>query len=181
MHYDSEEDKFSKNDAHADTNEIYNQPPQHAHTRALTRLLEECHSINFIKDDLHYKLGTFLKSYTNIKLTLRHSHLKNKNSGNLLTSETSLSFSQANMNAHPTTQNTFVSLGNALQVCPNQPLHYHHLPLSHNQSLPNRALQLILQSCVGNCLLVSFSNPIHLFDNWLQALLRSHQLQQFNN
>ena len=61
MHYDSDDDKFYESDANAETNEIFNQLPQcahtHAHTCTLTHLLEERHSINFIEEDLRYILG----------------------------------------------------------------------------------------------------------------------------
>jgi transposase InsO family protein len=61
MQFDSDEDDFSESDADAETNEIFNQPaprPQtRAHTRALAQLLEEHHTINFITEDLRYKLS----------------------------------------------------------------------------------------------------------------------------
>ena len=38
--------------------QIFNQPLQHAHMHALTRLLQEKHSITFIEKDLCYKLGS---------------------------------------------------------------------------------------------------------------------------
>ena len=57
MHFDSEDEEFSESKYDTTPNEIFNPLPKRAHMHALTRLLQECHSINFIEEDLCYQLG----------------------------------------------------------------------------------------------------------------------------
>jgi hypothetical protein len=57
FNYDSDDEKFEENEDDAQSNEIFNQPPVGVRTRALTRLLEERHTINYVEIDLRHKLS----------------------------------------------------------------------------------------------------------------------------